>query len=140
MGQTFHFEQGIRLLGYDVPKRELTSGEVLPLRLYWEADGPTDESYHVFAHAMGPDGRMYGQDDAVPQEGAMPTVHWQARDLVVDDYRIPISENAPPGEYTIALGMYDRETMQRLPVSDATGEALPENRILIEGVRVVSND
>ncbi|MEA3407073.1 MAG: hypothetical protein U9R48_03205 [Chloroflexota bacterium] len=138
--RTFQFEKGIRLLGYDLPQKELTPGDNISLRLYWEGDGPTEQSYHVFVHALGPDGRIYGQGDAVPQEGAMPTTRWWAGELVLDDHRIPIAEDAPPGRYTIALGLYDLETMQRLSVVGATGKAMPQDCALIEGVRIVPGD
>ncbi|MFP3897577.1 MAG: ArnT family glycosyltransferase [Anaerolineales bacterium] len=134
------FEKGIRLLGYDLPATELSPGETLSLRLYWQAKGAMDKSYHVFVHILGPDGQVYGQDDALPQEGWMPTTRWQAGAVILDDHRVTVAEDASPGEYAIALGLYDLETMQRLFLLDAAGEPLSENQILIEGVHVSSED
>ncbi len=135
-----HFEEGIRLLGYDLPATELAPGETLSLRLYWEGDGATEESYHVFVHVLGPDGQVYGQDDALPQQGWMPTTRWQADAVIVDDHRVTVAKDAPPGEYSIALGLYDLETMQRLFLLDAEGEPLEQDQILIQGMRVSWRD
>jgi hypothetical protein len=138
--RTFYLEKDIRLLGYDLPEAELLSGETLSLRLYWEGEGATEKSYHVFVHILGPDGQMYGQDDALPQKGVMSTTRWRAGEVILDDHRIPIAEDAPPGKYTIAVGMYDLETMQRLLLLDAKGEPLEKDQILIQGVRISLDD
>lgn len=140
VGRNVHFEEGVRLLGYDLLEMEISPGETLALRLYWEGDGVTENSYHVFVHILGPDGQVYGQDDALPQEGIMPTTRWQADEPILDDHRITVAEDAPPGEYAIALGLYDLETMQRLFLLDAEGEPLDQNQILIQGLRVSLED
>lgn len=53
---------------------------------------------------------------------------------MVDEYRIDIASDAPPGDYELAVGMYDWATGDRLPAFDATGRQLPENRTLIRGL------
>ncbi|MFP3895723.1 MAG: ArnT family glycosyltransferase [Anaerolineales bacterium] len=136
MRRTFYLGEDIRLLGYDLAEAELSPGETLPVRFYWEGEGATGKSYHVFVHLLGPDGQMYGQDDALPQQGVMPTTRWQAGEVILDDHRVTIEEDAPPGEYHIVLGMYDLETMQRLPILDADGKPLGKDQILIQGVRI----
>jgi hypothetical protein len=40
---------------------------------------------------------------------------------VIDAYALEIPENAPEGEYRIAIGLYEWQTMQRLPVLDEEG-------------------
>ncbi len=130
---TFHFEYGIRLRGYDLSETRLAPGETVFVRLYWQSEGPTDKDYNIFVHVLGPDGRVYGQDDTMPQGGAMPSTRWRSGETIVDDDHVTVAGDAPPGEYTITLGMYDLETMQRLAVSDETGKALADNRVLIEG-------
>jgi len=123
----------IRLLGYDLRDTQLARGDVLSIRFYYDAIGPTDISYTVFTHLLGPDGELYGQLDSVPQGGARPTTSWLAGEIVLDDYKIKIAQDAPPGEYVLAVGMYNLDTMDRLPVFDQNGQRLTEDRILLRG-------
>ena len=126
----------VRLLGYDLPETELVGGESLFVRLYWQADGLIEVSYKVFTHLLGPDGNLYGQLDAVPQGYARPTTSWRAGETILDDYRIEVPAGAPTGEYVLAFGMYDPQTMMRVPVIDAAGQELPEARIAIDGLHL----
>jgi len=93
----------------------------LALSLYWHSNGATDISLTVFTHLIGPDGLVYGQWDNPPVGGAYPTTKWQPGEQIVDQYHIPVNENAPPGAYRLVIGMYDPATGERVlwePVSD----------------------
>jgi hypothetical protein len=56
--------------------------------------------------------------------------------VVIDQYEIVVDAGAPAGEYQIEVGMYDLETMLRLPAFDEQGVPLPADRILLSEVRV----
>ncbi|MEA3345596.1 MAG: glycosyltransferase family 39 protein [Chloroflexota bacterium] len=124
----------IRFLGYDLPNPELSSEQPLEVTLYWRATASVDTSYTVFTHLLGPDGKLWGQLDQIPQDGTRPTDIWLPGETIVDHYKIPLKPGAPAGDYTLALGLYDLQTMNRLPPVDASGRWLPKNRILIEGL------
>ena len=66
----------------------------------------------------------------LPQAGALPTSTWTAGERVDDHYRLEIPDDAPPGLYTVEIGIYDPITGDRLPVnlSDA-GVRLGQVRI-----------
>jgi hypothetical protein len=83
---------------------------------------------------MGPDGQIWGQYDGIPLGGARPTTTWLPGEVIVDHYEIPLRLGAPTGDYVLAVGLYDLETMKRLPATDAEGQWLPDDRILIEGL------
>jgi hypothetical protein len=123
----------IHLIGYDLPQKAITEGEALTVRLYWRAEAPVDTSYTVFTHLLGPDGGKYGQKDGIPQNGARPTDIWLSGETIVDEYRIDVAEDAPPGDYVLAVGMYNWETGKRLPTREGQ-KHLEENSILIEGL------
>ena len=91
-------------------------------------------NYKVFRHLVGPDGRFYGQVDSVPQEWASPTSSWLPGEIILDDCEIEVAIDAPPGNYALEVGMYDPDTMQRLPVFRRGGSRLEEDRFLIEGL------
>jgi hypothetical protein len=123
-----HFANGLRLQGFRLMQEEsaatgptLSAGDTLDLSLYWKADGPTDIPYTVFTHLVGPDGQTYGQWDNPPVRGTYATTAWLPNQSVVDQYEIPISPNAPPGEYELFIGLYDPVTGNRSPVVDERG-------------------
>lgn len=123
----------IHLLGYDLPQKVITEDEALTVQLYWRAEAPVDTSYTVFTHLLGPDGAKYGQKDGIPQNGARPTDIWLVGETIVDEYKIDVAEDAPPGVYVLAVGMYNWETGERLPARESQ-KHLEENSILIEGL------
>ncbi|MFO7916843.1 MAG: phospholipid carrier-dependent glycosyltransferase [Anaerolineae bacterium] len=123
----------IHLIGYDLPQRTITDEKPLTVRLYWRTEALLDTSYTVFVHLLGPDGARYGQKDSTPQNGARPTDIWLTDEIIADEYRIDVAEDAPPGAYALAVGMYNWETGERLPAREGQ-EHLDENRILIEGL------
>ncbi len=112
---------GIRLLGYDVAGTELRGGDTLRLTLIWQAVGETDVSYTVFTHLLDGESRIWGQQDSVPGGGSLPTTSWLPGEVLIDEYTLELSEDAPPGEYVLEIGMYEATTGQRLPIHDATG-------------------
>jgi 4-amino-4-deoxy-L-arabinose transferase-like glycosyltransferase len=128
--QPVTFAEGIRLLGFRLAGEEpethgpmLSPGDALRLSLYWQADSPSDIPYTVFTHLFGPDGQLYGQWDNPPVRGTYPTTEWSPGESVVDHYEIPVSPDAPPGEYHLLVGLYDPVTGARLPVLDENGQA-----------------
>ena len=120
------------LLGYDLKPTELRPGEKLSLTLYWQGLGPTDRSYTVFVHLLNKEGEIHGQRDGMPANGALPTTGWVQGEVIIDGREIPVSPETPPGMFTLALGMYDASTGERLPVLDAEGLPLGDRLTLAE--------
>ncbi len=127
----------VTLLGYDLPQTGVAPGSVVTLTLYWRCEAPLPAGYTVFTHLLDPGGQVRGQVDSPPQGGAAPTTSWLAGEVIVDEYRIPLDEDAPAGVYHIEVGMYDPATVVRLPVFAADGSRLPDDRVLLENVVTV---
>jgi hypothetical protein len=123
----------VRLMGYDLEPTEAHPGDSLHLTLYWQGLGLMDTSYTVFLHLLDEEGNIRGQRDSVPGQGILPTSGWAEGEFIVDAYEIPIGSDSPPGPYTIAVGMYDAETGDRLPVFDAEGSPLGDH-ISLSGI------
>jgi len=119
------------LRGFDLGALTARPGDALSLTLYWQAVGPADRSYTVFVHLLGGDGMIYGQADHVPAGGAAPTYTWAAGQVVIDKVQLPVFADAPPGQYHIAVGMYDPAGADRLPVFDAAEVELPDQRFIL---------
>jgi hypothetical protein len=126
----------VRLLGYGITSSTFSPNQRLPLTLYWQAEATMDTSYTVFVQILGPDGRLWGQQDSLPGQGKLPTTGWVKGEVLLDDYSISINPTTPPGTYTVIAGMYDARTGQRLAVTDASGDSSKDfatlSRIVVE--------
>ena len=58
-----NFGGQIELIGYDMPRSPVPSGEVFPVVLYWRALHPPDDNYQSFVHLARPGHILWGQDD-----------------------------------------------------------------------------
>ena len=127
----------VTLLGYDLPQTEVAPGDAVTLTLYWRCEALLHTGYTVFTHLLDPGGQVRGQMDSPPQGGAAPTTSWLVGEVIADEYRIPVAEDAPAGVYQVEVGMYDPATVVRLPVFAADGSRLPDDRVLLETVITV---
>ncbi len=120
----YRLGEAIHLVGYDLPRTQVEPGGVLPLTLYWRTEAPQAERYKVFTHLVGESYNaatgnfLWGQQDNEPGGGQIPTTLWAPGKIVVDRYRIPVASDAPPGRYTLQVGMYGLVDIARLPVFD----------------------
>jgi 4-amino-4-deoxy-L-arabinose transferase-like glycosyltransferase len=120
----------IRLLGYDFEEERVRAGGTLCLTLYWQAVAECDVSYTVFTHLLDESARICGQKDGLPAGGALPTTLWVPQEIIVDQYEIPVSADAPSGEYLVEVGMYEAASGQRLGIRDEGGEAHGDHILL----------
>ena len=129
------FDSGVRLLGYEL-SGAARPGEALALTLYWSADRPLPQRYKVFTHMLGEtfnaDGGnfLWGQSDAEPAANTRPTTGWRAGEVIVDEHTIPIAADAPPGTYTIEVGLYEPVGGGRLAVIGEDGGVVGDHVIV----------
>lgn len=109
-----HLENGASLLKIDLPHSEFQPGDWVSLTLTWQAREKPSVDFTVFTQFLGPDGKLYGQQDNPPYGGWYPTSLWQPGEVVRDDYAIRLDAAAPAGEYQLVVGMYDPATGQRV--------------------------
>jgi hypothetical protein len=114
--------EGITLVGYDLPHTDLSPGEALALTLYWTTPSEQASSYKVFVHLVDAAGEIHAQIDQIPAEWTRPTTSWQPGEVITDPYALLIDEGLPPGDYTLRLGLYEEQNLDRLPMD--TDEAL----------------
>jgi hypothetical protein len=129
----------INLLGFDLAQDDAE----LRLRLHWQAGeewgtgGEVLPDYLVFVHLYDPDSEMIvAQSDARPRRGTYPTSSWAAGEVVSDEIRLDLT-GAPAGRYRLGLGLVEAHGVDRAPVVDAQGEALPGGRLVLEPVVTV---
>jgi hypothetical protein len=125
----------VRFLGHDLSPPPYRRGETLHLTLYWKAMTRMDQSYTVFVHVLNKGGIMGGQWDSVPGDGLLPTTSWLEGEVIADEYEVPIKAGAPPGEYTIEIGMYEASTGERLEVKESL-----DDKVLLQKIQVPRGD
>jgi len=125
-----HFANGIRLAGYDLPKTVVSSGERLPVVLYWETDSaPINANLQPFVHLdrLGDwvtvaDSTNYTPGD-VTTESVLPTFHWDTSRYVRDEHDLIVPNNTPPQAYALRVGFFDPDSGQLLPLVDGSDTA-----------------
>jgi 4-amino-4-deoxy-L-arabinose transferase-like glycosyltransferase len=124
-GVPVSFGGNVELIGYTAPQTS-TTGSVLRVLSTWRVlksvkPGPSA----IFVHLIDATGNMAAQDDQL----GFPRHSWHADDLFVQLARLDVSA-APPGQYTLQIGLYDKDTLERWPARDAMGRALGDHLIL----------
>jgi 4-amino-4-deoxy-L-arabinose transferase-like glycosyltransferase len=112
-------------------------GASLDVPLVWQVSQPSERPLVRFVHLLGADGRPVAQQDGIACAGECPTSTWVADEVLRDTITLSIPPEAPGGEYTLAVGWYDSETLQRLDARDADGAALPDQLLRLGQVTLV---
>ncbi len=112
----------ILLRGYALGDGPFVPGDVVPITLFWEIDGPA-ERYKVFLHLMDENGNLVAQNDAEPRGNLSPTSIWPVGEPVTDRYGVFLPPDLPAGVYHLRVGMYRLDSGERLPLS-REGETL----------------
>jgi len=55
------------------------------------------------------------QHDSPPCEGSEPIRHWQNGEYILDEHTLLLPSDLPSGEYLLGVGLYDSDTLERLP-------------------------
>jgi hypothetical protein len=106
------------LTGHDLPGGVWQPGDVVPLTLFWKRLVALEEDYSVFVHLLDGSGGVVAQNDSAPAGGSRPTSGWREGEDIVDRHGVLLPEGLPPGEYTLAVGMYFPETGIRLEITE----------------------
>jgi hypothetical protein len=136
--------ENVSLLGYTlrddqgraVDSLVVTPGGEVQLTLYWRGESPVEEDYVVFAHLLDETGWVRGQQDNQPRQGTFPTRAWVPGEWVVDTYAIPVGADAPLGDATLEVGMYDPVSGERLSVTGVDTDPEQRRILLRDRVRI----
>jgi len=116
------FDDLARLYAFQVTPQRTAPGNEVNVTLCWQALGATTIDYSVFVQFVGEANKIVGRRGTYPGLGSFPTSLWQPGDAFCDLYRVPVSSDAQgPAVYAVEVGLFDLETGDRVPVSDAAG-------------------
>lgn len=119
----------------------LRVGDTLRLNLYWQgienAKGPIQSFVHVRNSRQGgplnpeTENEIWAQDEHVTP-GNLLSTDFVSEKIYLDEFRIRLPENMPPGEYYLEVGWFDPATGEQIePVPDTVK---PPYRILWRSV------
>jgi len=114
----------IRLLGHDLAQATGDEKDEYQVTLYWQATDWMDRNYTVFVHLTGPDGAIATQSDGPPGDPFFPTSTWLPGEAVADLHVLTLPAEAPPGSYSLLVGVYYAPTDERLQAVDGQGNPL----------------
>jgi hypothetical protein len=119
---TATFGQALDLLGYDLRQED----DTLHLTLHWQARQRLPY-YKFFVHLYDPHtGDLVAQHDGVPRAWTYPSNWWEAGEVVSDSIVLPL-EGVPAGDYRLRIGVYDPETLKRLPAESEDASAVGDH-------------
>jgi hypothetical protein len=121
------FGDEVSLRGYHV-EGDARPGGQLRITHIWHARTPPTEIYAVFNHLVAQNGETVAQADGWPQEGRMLSIQWQRGEYIEDHHTLDIPSDAPPGPYTLYVGLYKAASGDRLPAFQ-DGQRLPNDRL-----------
>jgi uncharacterized membrane protein len=115
------FGPAILLTGYHLPPNPAHPGDTIDILLRWETLSPLVADYTVFVHLLNDQGDLVTQSDTFPTWlVAQPTSHWTVGQPVADRHELRFPPDLTPGVYRLVVGLYDHQTLERLPRPDGS--------------------
>lgn len=108
--------------GAELPR--LAPGDEVTVMLYWRAEESLEQNLHGFVHLVDGGGAVIAQQDQVPGPDFQPTTLWLPNNTVLDEYRLRVPEGTAGRVVWPLVGLYDPATVERLPVTAGSAEAV----------------
>jgi 4-amino-4-deoxy-L-arabinose transferase-like glycosyltransferase len=116
------FGAAVTLTDFCLPEAEAVApGDVAVVQLHWRSAAPPAGPLAVSVQLLNGQGQVIAQHDGVPGGGQRPVTGWQPGEVITDNHGLVIPPGIPPGEYQLAVVLYDPATGARLPTGG--GEA-----------------
>jgi hypothetical protein len=83
----------------------------------WHASAKPSTDFTVTLRLLGPDGVAVSQSDGLPIGPLLPPTTWDAGDTKTGYMVLQVPETVAPGEYDLAIGLYDPTSLRQMPIS-----------------------
>ncbi len=124
-----NFSNLVHLRGYNLDPAAIAPDGTVSLGLYWRPIGGPTRPLKVFVQLRDGRGETIAQADHFIYEGLLDSSEWhrlrEKNEWLRDsaDLRLPVSLSAHQGPYRIYVGLYDPNTLERVPLmNDSSGE------------------
>ena len=127
----FRFNEDVELAGYQVEPASPRPGDQVEVILYWRPQAPLTAYATIFVHLLDENGAIVAQHDGQPVAGTYPLPNWQPGAIVADRHPLRLPADLPAGQYALAVGLYDPDTLARWSVAEPDGATGDDGRALL---------
>jgi hypothetical protein len=123
----------LQLLGYNLSQTQVASGATLDVDMAWTAVAPPPVDYQTNVWLVDDQGVVWSDKETHrPRlyEDAPRTRFWQPGQWAWDSREVATLSGTPPGEYDLALTLFERATLQPVTLVDSTGAVIGPTAIL----------
>lgn len=99
--------------------QDFHAGDLASATFDWLADQPIDGRYKFSIRLRDSGGNLWLQNDVEPFGGLKPTIDWPTRQDIQDEEGFFVPPDAPPGDYSFGLAVYNVDTHAALAVDGA---------------------
>jgi len=135
------FGDSIHLRGYQLSSDTFYADDWLIAKLVWQVDSTPDEDYSVFLSLLEDDGERLGQKDLVVGTVShpwTPMTEWPNGAVFIEEVAIPLdTPDEVVSSPTLWVGLYNKQTLQRLPITDGAGSVFSNKAAALGEVRVI---
>jgi hypothetical protein len=128
-----------RLLSFEATHVTISAGETISFSLLWEAISTPTFDYTVFVHLLDENDNIVAGHDTQPVAGRYPTSIWTPGERILDHHMLPTPDSLAPGQYRLAIGLYDQLTGKRLPLNFADNRSDAEGQLILTQPMTVKN-
>jgi len=104
----------IELVGYEFVPPEHIAEPAVWLTLYWHALANIDRDYVILLRLLNESNEEVAYWLGRPVRSGLPTLDWQADQLVQDPWLLILPANVPPGQFQLEMVLFDADTEQEV--------------------------
>jgi hypothetical protein len=120
------------LIGSDIRRIDrVCAGDIITYAPTWRVHQAPPRRYQMFVQIRSAEEHRLIQGIDILPDPAYPMTNWHQPDEIIlsPDIQFELPASLPAGDYYTALGFYDLQTLERLPVTDASGTLQHEIRL-----------
>ncbi|MCL5997968.1 MAG: hypothetical protein M1546_18235 [Chloroflexi bacterium] len=95
----------------------------------WHSLSTADPTDTIFLHVLDHTGRLVAQKDGGSLNGLVPPSAWRAGHFIEDRRRVTLNAPLLPGDYQLAIGIYNSSSGERYRAYNARGEVLSDGAL-----------
>ncbi len=124
-----HYDNGLQIVGIDIPGGHYRPGDGVPLTLYLRTTRPFTEDVPLFVQLLNEDGDVIGNVTSNAGWGRNPTSLWIPGTIYRDPYLVTIQGNVSghsPELARVYVGFMQADTRMPLDTASPDGQPVPE--------------
>ncbi|MDJ0753456.1 MAG: phospholipid carrier-dependent glycosyltransferase [Ardenticatenaceae bacterium] len=110
------FAETVEFMGHEMIYSDLYQpGQPLDLLTFWRMSAQTENQLSIFIHLLNAEGTLVAQHDGLGVQ--VPSLN--KNDEFAQLHTMTLPEDLPAGRYTLQTGLYERNSLKRLEITDS---------------------